>query len=336
MAYSRNDLFESYETQSVPPSSSAGHSFHIPEESLTGQEERCILIDGTVRQTPVAQIFIDTPCFTGTTTAVCMKNPLYDVIIGNIPGATDPTTSHPASAVQTRSQVKATKGQSLLITPLIDLASEDVTTLQEEDPTLQKAMITAKDKSDPQFQIQKGFLYRVKTNKQGQTTKQLALPAELRQRVMTLTHSGVMSGHHGVHHTLERVLKSFWLPGMTNDITLFCHSCDICQRTVSKGRIPKVPLRKMPIIDTPFKRVAVDLVGEIFPASSRGHRYILTVVDYATRYPEAVPLKNISTITVAEALVSIFSRVFIPQEILSDQGTCSPATSRRKLAVCSY
>jgi len=130
-----------------------------------------------------------------------------------------------------------------------------------------------------------------------------------------------MSGHQGVHRTLERVIKSFWWPGVSNDVNLFCHSCDICQRTVSKGRISKVPLRKMPIIDTPFKRVAIDLVGEIFPASSRGHRYILTVVDYATRYPEAVPLKNISTITVAEALVSIFSRVGIPQEILSDQGT---------------
>ena len=129
-------------------------------------------------------------------------------------------------------------------------------------------MTAAKDKSDPQFQIQRGFLYRVKVNKQGQTTKQLALPAELRQRVMTLAHAGVMSGQQGVHRTLERVLRSFWWLGMTNDITLFCHSCNICQRTVSKGRIPRVPLRKMPIIDTPFKRVAVDLVGKIFPASS--------------------------------------------------------------------
>ena len=108
---------------------------------------------------------------------------------------------------------------------------------------------------------------------------------------------------------------------MSSDVNLFCQSCDICQRTISKGRISKVSLGKMPIIDIPFKRVAVDLVGEIFPASSRGHCYILTVVDYATRYPEAVPVKNISTITVAEALVSIFSRVGIPHEILSDQGT---------------
>jgi len=65
----------------------------------------------------------------------------------------------------------------------------------------------------------------------------------------------------------------------------------------------------MPIIDIPFKRVAIDIVGEIFPASSRGHRYILTVVDFATRYPEAVALKNITTTAVAEALVSIFARV---------------------------
>jgi len=77
----------------------------------------------------------------------------------------------------------------------------------------------------------------------------------------------------------------------------------------------------MPIIDTPFKRVAIDLVGEIFPASSRGHRYILTVVDFATRYPEAVALKNISTTVVAEALVSIFAGVGIPDKVLSDQGT---------------
>jgi len=299
----------------------------VPEGNLTGQEERCVLIDGTVRRTPVAQVFIDTPYFTGTTTAVCMKNPLYDVIIGNIPGATDPTPSHPASAVQTRSQVKATKGQSPLITPLINLRSEDVTRLQEEDSTLQRAMTAAKDKSDPQFQVHKGVLYRVKINKQGQTTKQLALPAGLRQRVMTLAHAGVMSGHQGVHRTLERVIKSFWWPGMSNDVNLFCHSCDICRRTVSKGRIPKVPLRKMPIIDTPVKRVAVDLAGEIFPASSRGYRYILTVVDYATRYPEPVPLKNISTITVAEALVSIFPELAYPKRFFLIKAPSSPATS---------
>ena len=97
-------------------------------------------------------------------------------------------------------------------------------------------------------------------------------------------------------------------------------SRDICQRTVPKGKTVKVPLGNVPLVDTPFKRVAVDIVGPIYPASDRGNRYLLTLVDYATRYPEAAPLKNIDTETVAEALVSMFSRIGIPCEILNDNG----------------
>ena len=74
----------------------------------------------------------------------------------------------------------------------------------------------------------------------------------------------------------------------------------------------------MPLIDMPHRRVAVDLVGPISPASEKGHRYILTLVDYAARYPEAVPLKNIGAETVAEALLGIYSRLGIPEEVLSD------------------
>ena len=77
----------------------------------------------------------------------------------------------------------------------------------------------------------------------------------------------------------------------------------------------------MPLIDTPFKRVAVDIVGPIAPLSEAGHWYILTPVDYATRHPKAVPLKKITTKAVAKALLDIYSRVGIPEKVLTDQGT---------------
>ena len=70
-----------------------------------------------------------------------------------------------------------------------------------------------------------------------------------------------------------------------------------------------------------LKLLAVHLIGPISPPSEEGHRYILTLVEYATRYPEAVPRKNIDTETVAVALVDFFSRLGIPEEILSDMGT---------------
>ena len=75
----------------------------------------------------------------------------------------------------------------------------------------------------------------------------------------------------------------------------------------------------MPTIEVPFQRIAIDLMGPFIP-SARGHSYILTIVDYATRYTEAVPLKSITTIDVAEALVTLYSRVGIPQEVMSDLG----------------
>ena len=74
---------------------------------------------------------------------------------------------------------------------------------------------------------------------------------------------------------------------------------------------------KLPLSDTPFKRVAVDIVGPTEPRSDKKSRYILTMIDYATRYPEAVALPSIETERVAEALIAMFSRVGIPSEMRS-------------------
>ena len=109
---------------------------------------------------------------------------------------------------------------------------------------------------------------------------------------------------------------SFFWPGVCGDVARFCKSCDICQRTIRKGHVTKVPLGKLPLIDTPFKRVSVQLVGPIQPRSDRKSRCILTMIDYATRYPEAVALPSIETERVAEALIAMFSRVGKPREML--------------------
>ena len=65
----------------------------VPDNKLTGHEERCILIDGTIRRTPVAEIHIETPYYTRMTTAVRMKRPIYDLIVGNIQGVHDDTVT---------------------------------------------------------------------------------------------------------------------------------------------------------------------------------------------------------------------------------------------------
>jgi len=136
-----------------------------------------------------------------------------------------------------------------------------------------------------------------------------------------LAHESVMAGHLGASKTLDRIMSQFWWPGIGADTTRFVRSCDACQRTAPKGRVAKAPLQKMPVIGVPFQRVGIDLVGLITPSSSSGNRFILCVIDYATRYPEAVARPGVSTEQVAEALCRIFSRVGVPRQILSDQGS---------------
>jgi len=171
------------------------------------------------------------------------------------------------------------------------------------------------------YQVSRGILYRVFQVPGRPDVKQVMVPKELRQIVLGIAHDSVMSGHEGINKTTDRVMSNFWWPGIRDEVTRYCRSCDVCQRTIPKGRVSKAPLQKMPIIGVPFQRNGVDLVGPIIPASSSGKRYILTVVDYATRYPEAVALSGISTEEVAEALCTVYSRLGIPTHVVHDQGS---------------
>ena len=157
--------------------------------------------------------------------------------------------------------------------------------------------------------------------KTGKSSNQLVIPKKLQQQVISLNHESAFSGHLGAKKIEVRILPNFFWPVLGQDVITFCRFCDVCQRTFKKGNVKKVPLGSMPLINTPFKRVAVDIVGPIVPLTEAGHRYILTLVNYATRYPEAVPLKKITTEAVAVALVDIYSRVGIRKEVLTDQGT---------------
>jgi len=61
----------------------------------------------------------------------------------------------------------------------------------------------------------------------------------------------------------------------------------------------------------------MDIVGPL-ERSSSGNRYILVICDYATRYPEAFPLRSFKARQVANCLIQLFLRVGVPREVLTD------------------
>lgn len=303
----------------------------VTDREYTGERRKCVLIDGTMREFETAKLAVSTPFFTGQLEALVMQSPLCDLIIGNVPGAKGPDDPAVAAAVETRGQrLKAMRPlsapcgkQGAEATPL------EIKGAQQDDSSLRGLFEAAKEGGQKEvrggtvvFQVNKGLLYRVFTSsKTGRATSQLVVPSKFRERVMAVGHEALMSGHLGKGKTADRIMSSFYWPGAMADIKRFCASCDSCQRASPRGSTRKVPLVSAPLIDTPFRRVAVDLIGPISPPSGTKNRYILTMVDYATRYPEAVALRSIDTETVAEALVEMFSRVGVPSEILSDRGT---------------
>ena len=77
------------------------------------------------------------------------------------------------------------------------------------------------------------------------------------------------------------------------------------RQLVNHPAIPRAPLRPLPLMEVPFERIGMDLIGP-FHQSARGYRFVLVLVDYATRYPQAVPLRTISAKNCGAGTVSSY------------------------------
>ncbi|CAC5377448.1 unnamed protein product [Mytilus coruscus] len=238
----------------------------VDNKSLTGGKQVCILADGTRVEAPIARIAIDTPYLQGVFEGWRMANPVYDLIIGNVgdarePGKPDHSWQH-TDAVETREQVrnKIKPYVQLKVKNIItdEVNPNDIKKAHLEDTTLDKIrryLLTgdtvASKNGTVKWILKRGMIYRQflssKPNKVSCT--QLVVPKSYRETVTRLAHESIMSGHMGTQLTLDRVLSAFYWPGVSADVGRFCQSCDICHRTVPKGKIGKVPLQSMPLID---------------------------------------------------------------------------------------
>ncbi|GFU55244.1 retrovirus-related Pol polyprotein from transposon opus [Trichonephila clavipes] len=145
----------------------------------------------------------------------------------------------------------------------------------------------------------------------GESIGQLVIPKCRRTEVLRLAHTSVFSTHMGPKKTIERIKYSFFWEGLRADVKKFCESCKECQLTRSvriKDRSPITPVARS---ELPFQVVNMDLIGPIDPPSSKGHTYILCLVDQHTRWGEARPVTSLSAKVTREALLKIFSRTGI-------------------------
>ncbi|XP_037789320.1 uncharacterized protein LOC119584727 [Penaeus monodon] len=314
----------------------------VPSRFKLGQAAKVYDFLGVPSIFPRVRCLIQSKFFTGWVNAIAAPIKFADVLIGLIPGVKLPSDKpHPqhniadkvtedivnlvkaekkklrlsdlkvdyanfsnsevALNVQTRSlKISNTKTNALSCPDFFKLSinkndfsreQQSFTTLRSiRDKIMNGDVIKNKGRS-VSYQVIDNLVYKVCIASQNDYevgAKQLVVPAKYRIDVMRLAHDALAAGHFSHRKTSSKIFDYFFWPGAGADIKRFCRPCPKCQK---------------------------------FSARGSGHKYILTLIDYATRYPEAVPLKNVDTITVAEALVEIFSRVGIPKEIMSDRGS---------------
>ena len=149
---------------------------------------------------------------------------------------------------------------------------------------------------------------------------QIVLPHSVRNSVMEIAHDAY-GGHLGVHKTYNKILNCFFWPNMKKDVAQFVRTCHVCQISGKPNQvIPKAPLQPILVPEEPFSKIIIDNVGPL-PKTKRGNQYLLTILCPTTRYPIAIPLRNISAKNIANALMKVFTNYGFPKEIQSDRGS---------------
>ena len=150
---------------------------------------------------------------------------------------------------------------------------------------------------------------------------QIVIPPIYRKDVLVLAHDTPFSGHLGIEKTYRKVLSHFYWPGLHGDVKKFCRTCHVCQLAGKPNQRPPLsPLIPIPAMEEPFSRIIVDCVGPL-PKTRAGNQYLLTMMCASTRFPEAIPLRNIKADMIVKALIKFFTLVGLPKEVQSDQGS---------------
>ena len=130
------------------------------------------------------------------------------------------------------------------------------------------------------------------------------VPEEEQKAVLQEAHFGVAGGHFSGEITGRKIMQAgLWWPLLQRDAYSFAKECVQCQKLgqpANKDRMQDHPI--LPL--EPFQKWGLDFIGPIkLRARKTEARYILVATDHATKWVEAVALRDNKAATVARFFV---------------------------------
>ena len=200
---------------------------------------------------------------------------------------------------------------------------EEMATAQREDPEI------AKLSSSNSLQLKEISLPGSTTTLICDTSTKIprpVVPPSFRRIVFDNLHS---LSHPSIRATQRLLTTRFVWSSINTDVRKWARNCTHCQQSKVHRHTVSPPSNTFATPDVRFDQVHIDLVGPL--PSSNGFTYLLTCIDRFTRWPEAIPLANITADTVAKAFVNGWIARFGVLSSLTGEGSLNLICGNKSL-----
>ena len=142
----------------------------------------------------------------------------------------------------------------------------------------------------------------------------------LHGEILKAHHDSPLAGHPGRHRTQNLVERTFFWPGLSQDVHKYVNGCASCQTNKTSCLPSSTALHSHLPPTQPWEVVSVDLVGPL--PSSQGNDAIFNIVDHLSKMVIAIPTSVTLTSPQLAALYreKVFPFFGIPKKIISDWG----------------
>ena len=154
----------------------------------------------------------------------------------------------------------------------------------------------------------------------GKESAVLAIPENFADRIITLYHSRILTGHQGVIKVYLTINEKFFIQDLIHYLRAYIKGFPICQ--LHRNEKPQ-PILLQDGINHNYKaitRLHMDL--KVMPRSYKGHIFILVVIDEVTNFMVTIPIHQSTSEEIGDALTEhVFGKYSIPECMIMDENS---------------